>query len=93
MPLNDPIAQPKTADAGPGNLLAAPVRPGRWAGLRLGASAAVRAHRPLTIVMIVSALLRLMVMLGYPRAMFFNDSYNYVTDADTQTPDTVRSDR
>src|ERR1700722_5194975 len=91
MPLNDPIAQPETADAGP-VISPAPVRPGRWAGLRLGASGVARAHRPFTIVLIVAALLRLIVMVGYPPAMFFNDSFNYLTDAYTKTPDTVRSD-
>jgi hypothetical protein len=91
MPLNDPIAQPETADAGP-VISPAPVRPGRWAGLRLGASGVARAHRPFTIVVVVAALLRLIVMLGYPPAMFFNDSFNYLTDAYTKTPDTVRSD-
>ena len=91
MPLNDPIAQPETADAGP-VIAPAPARPGRWQGLRLGASGVVRANRPFTIVVIVAALLRLIVMLGYPPAMFFNDSFNYLTDAYTKTPDLVRSD-
>jgi hypothetical protein len=91
MPLNDPIAQPETADAGP-VISPAPVRPGRWAGLRLGASGVARGHRPFIIVVIAAALLRLIVMLGYPPAMFFNDSFNYLTDAYTKTPDTVRSD-
>jgi hypothetical protein len=97
MPLNDPIAQPETADAGP-VVSSAPVqpgrpgRPGRWQGLRLGAGGVVRAHRPFTIVLVVAALLRLIVLLGYPPAMFFNDSFNYLTDAYTKTPDTVRSD-
>ena len=91
MPLNDPIAQPETADAGP-VISPAPVRPGRWTGLRLGASGVLRANRPFTIVVIGAALLRLIVMVGYPPAMFFNDSFNYLTDAYTKTPDTVRSD-
>jgi hypothetical protein len=43
-------------------------------------------------VVVVAALLRLIVMLGYPPAMFFNDSFNYLTDAYTKTPDAVRSD-
>ena len=43
-------------------------------------------------MVVVAALLRLIVMLGYPPAMFFNDSFNYLTDAYTKTPDTVRSD-
>ena len=91
MPLNDPIAQPETADAGP-VISPAPVRPGRWAGLRRGASGVVRAHRPFTIVVVAAVLLRLIVMVGYPPAMFFNDSFNYLTDAYTKTPDAVRSD-
>jgi hypothetical protein len=102
MPLNDPIAQPETADAGPvtegapaadaRREIADGGRPGRWRGLWLRASGVVRAHRAFTVVVIVAALLRLVVMLGYPPAMFFNDSYNYMTDAVTKTPDTVRSD-
>jgi hypothetical protein len=52
----------------------------------------VRANRPFGIIFVVAALLRLVVMLGYPPAMFFNDSYNYLTDAVTKTPDLVRSD-
>ncbi len=52
----------------------------------------VAAHRPFGLVLIVAALLRVVVMLGYPPAMFFNDSYNYLTDAFTKTPDMVRSD-
>jgi hypothetical protein len=91
MPLNDPIAQPETDDAGP-VVSPAPARAGRWQGLRHGASAVVREHRPFAIVVIAAALLRLIVMLGYPPAMLFNDSYNYLTDAYTKTPDLVRSD-
>ena len=102
MPLNDPIAQPETADPGPVTADAPPAdarpdlgdggRPGRWQRLWLGASAMVRANRPFTVVVIAAVLLRLVVMLGYPPAMFFNDSYNYLQDAVTKTPDVVRSD-
>jgi hypothetical protein len=42
-------------------------------------------------VAFVAALLRVVVMLGYSPAMFFNDSYNYMTDAVTKSPDVVRS--
>ncbi len=91
MPLNDPIAQPETADVG-SVTSPTPVRPGRWQRLRLAAGGVVRANRPFTIVVIAAAALRLVVMLGYPPAMFFNDSYNYMTDAVTKTPDMVRSD-
>ena len=51
----------------------------------------IREHRAFTVVAIVAALLRVVVMLGYPPAMFFNDSYNYMTDAVTKSPDVVRS--
>ena len=65
MPLNDPIAQPETADAGP-VISPAPARPGRWQGLRGGASGMLRANRPFTIVVIVAALLRLIVTARLP---------------------------
>jgi hypothetical protein len=102
MPLNDPIAQPETDDGGP--VTQAPPlasdwhdaesgrRPGRMHGLWLRLSAVVRANRTFSIILLAAALLRLIVMLGYPPAMFFNDSYNYMTDAVTKTPDMVRSD-
>lgn len=64
-----------------------PVRPGPVA--RFGR--AVAAHRAFTAVLAAAVLLRLVVMLGYPPAMFFNDSYNYMTDALVHAPDTVRS--
>jgi hypothetical protein len=44
-----------------------------------------------SIVVAGAAALRCVVMLGYPPAMFFNDSYNYMTDAVTKSPDVVRS--
>jgi len=51
----------------------------------------IRDHRPFAVVLAVAAVLRVVVMLGYPPAMFFNDSYNYMTDAVTRMPDLVRS--
>jgi hypothetical protein len=59
--------------------------PARWAG-RL-----IAAHRWFAIVLALAVALRLVVMLGYPPILWFNDSYNYVTDAVTKTPDVVRS--
>ena len=38
-------------------------------------------HRPFLAVLAVAAALRVIVTLGYPPAMFFNDSYNYITDS------------
>jgi len=40
---------------------------------------------------LLAAALRAVVMLGYPPAMFFNDSYNYMTDAVVGKPDVVRA--
>jgi len=42
-------------------------------------------------VLVVAAALRAVVILGYPPIFWFNDSYNYVIDAVTRTPDVVRS--
>jgi len=94
MPVNDHVAAPANDDTGPIPSAAGAVRAKPVAGLSKASSAAkvIRAHRPFCLVMIAAALLRLVVMLGYPPAMFFNDSYNYMTDAVTKTPDVVRSD-
>jgi hypothetical protein len=59
--------------------------PARWAG-RL-----IVAHRWFAIVLALATAIRVVVMLGYPPILWFNDSYNYVTDAATKTPDVVRS--
>jgi hypothetical protein len=100
MPLNDPIAQPETDHSGPVTEGPPPATDWRDAGagrrpfrgLWLGLSGVVRANRTFSIILLAAAVLRLIVMLGYPPAMFFNDSYNYMTDAVTKTPDVVRSD-
>jgi hypothetical protein len=57
----------------------------RWTG-RL-----IAGHRAFTVVLVVAAALRAVVILGYPPIFWFNDSYNYVIDAVTRTPDVVRS--
>jgi len=102
MPVNDHVAAPanddtgpipadagpapaEPASAGPGNV------PGRARGRLRGLAALAAAHRPFCLVLAAAVLLRIVVMLGYPPAMFFNDSYNYLTDAVTKTPDMVRS--
>ncbi|HEX3965786.1 MAG TPA: hypothetical protein VHZ03_55620 [Trebonia sp.] len=101
MPLNDPpIAQPEIDDSPPVTEGSPPA--GTWRdagsgrlrlhGLWLRSSGVVRANRTFSIILLAAALLRLIVMLGYPPAMFFNDSYNYMTDAVTKSPDMVRSD-
>jgi len=85
MHVNDRVAQPETGDAAQQAAGARGTRAAAWL-VRL-----IRANRPFAIVLAVAALLRVVVMLGYPPAMFFNDSYNYMTDAVTKTPDIVRS--
>jgi hypothetical protein len=82
MSVNDRVAAPPTGEAEP-----ASQRQPMLARLRgLGAR-----HRPFLLVALAAAVLRIVVMLGYPPAMFFNDSYNYLTDAVTRSPDIVRS--
>ena len=100
MPLNDPIASAET-DASP-PVTAGSSDAGDWRdggpsrrlfrGQWLKLTAVVRANRTFSIILLAAAVLRLIAMLGYPPAMFFNDSYNYMTDAVTKTPDMVRSD-
>jgi hypothetical protein len=82
MPVNDRVAELAADNTAPAH--------GQLSALtRLrGISAA---HRPFLIVALVAAALRVIVLLGYPPAMFFNDSYNYMTDAVTRSPDVVRS--
>src|SRR5215475_6168520 len=80
MPVDDRVTEPVTDVSSSRNAPAA-VRLRRL----------VRAHRPFVIVAAVAAALRVVVMLGYPPAMFFNDSYNYMTDAVTGSPDIVRA--
>jgi hypothetical protein len=82
MPVNDRVAETVTDDTHS-------ARPGLIAAARL--RRLIRAHRPFVVVLAVAAALRVVVMLGYPPAMFFNDSYNYMTDAVTRSPDVVRS--
>jgi hypothetical protein len=85
MHVNDRVAQPVTEDAAHQAAGARGARAAAWLG-RL-----IRANRPFVIVLALAVALRVVVMLGYPPAMFFNDSYNYMTDAVTKTPDIVRS--
>ncbi len=59
--------------------------PPRWVG-RL-----IAGHRAFAVVLVVAAALRAVVILGWPPIFWFNDSYNYVIDAVTRTPDVVRS--
>ncbi len=55
----------------------------RWPGRELPNRAwgLIRRHRLFAAVLAGAAVLRAVVMLGYPPAMWFNDSYSYVYDA------------
>jgi hypothetical protein len=82
MAVNDRVAGPVadgTGPAGPGVSAA-----GQLCGL-------IRRHRAFAAVLAAAAVLRVVVMFGYPPAMFFNDSYFYMTDAVTRSPDIIRS--
>jgi hypothetical protein len=82
MAVNDRVAEPVTDDTDP----LSPAAPATARLRRITGE-----HRPFLVVLAVAAVLRVIVMLGYPPAMFFNDSYNYMTDAVTKTPDIVRA--
>ena len=47
-------------------------------------------HWQFTIVAAAAIVVRIVVILGYPPILWFNDSYNYVYDAVTHIPDEVR---
>jgi hypothetical protein len=66
-----------------------PARPARGWARELRALPAE--HWPFAVLLLLATGIRGIVMLGYPPAMFFNDSYNYVTDAVTMQPDVVRA--
>ncbi len=51
----------------------------------------VSAHWQFAVVVAVAVLMRIIVVLGYPPILWFDDSYNYVYDAITHTPDVVRA--
>jgi hypothetical protein len=47
-------------------------------------------HRQFTVVLAAAVVVRIIVILGYPPILWFNDSYNYVYDAVKSTPDAIR---
>ncbi|HET9970404.1 MAG TPA: hypothetical protein VFQ68_19375 [Streptosporangiaceae bacterium] len=51
----------------------------------------VAAHWQFAIVVAVAVMMRIIVMLGYPPVLWFDDSYNYVYDAFTHRPDVIRA--
>ncbi|QXJ24506.1 hypothetical protein AGRA3207_005841 [Actinomadura graeca] len=54
--------------------------------------AAVRGNRPFTALLLAGVLLRLVAMLGYPPALWFNDSYDYLRIANAPFPHPLRSE-
>jgi hypothetical protein len=50
----------------------------------------VVAHWQFAIVVAVAVVVRIVVVLGYPPILWFNDSYNYIFDALSHVPDEVR---
>lgn len=70
-------ADRKRADAG---------QPGGAAGFRRFAAA----HWAFGVVVAVAVAVRVVVMLGYPPIMWYNDSYYYMSDAVYRTADTIR---
>jgi hypothetical protein len=49
------------------------------------------AHWQFAIVVAVAVLMRIIVILGYPPILWFDDSYNYIYDAFTRRPDVIRA--
>jgi len=47
-------------------------------------------HWQFSIVLLAAVIVRIIVILGYPPILWFNDSYNYIQDAVGHTPDVVR---
>ena len=47
-------------------------------------------HWQFSIVLLAAIVVRIIVVLGYPPILWFNDSYSYIQDAVTHTPDVVR---
>jgi hypothetical protein len=51
----------------------------------------IRRHWQFSLVLLVAALLRVVVIAAYPPIMWFNDSFNYFSDAVTHVPDPIRA--
>jgi hypothetical protein len=48
------------------------------------------AHWQFGLVVLAATVMRIVVILGYPPILWFNDSYNYILDATIHIPDQVR---
>jgi hypothetical protein len=58
--------------------------------LRARFDRAVVQHWQFGLVVLAAAAMRVIVVLGYPPILWFDDSYNYIQDAITRVPDEVR---
>ncbi len=58
--------------------------------LPAGLVRAAAGHWQFGIVLLAAVVARIIVILGYPPMLWFNDSYNYIQDAITRVPDEVR---
>jgi hypothetical protein len=52
--------------------------------------ATIRRHWQFSLVLLAATLLRVVIIAAYPPIMWFNDSYNYFSDAVTHIPDALR---
>lgn len=50
----------------------------------------IRGNWQFSLVTLAAILIRVVVILGYPAIMWFNDSFNYFDDAVTMNPDVIR---
>lgn len=75
-------ADPGNADSGRASarLITLPARVGRN----------IRTHWQFSLVILAAVIMRVMVVAGYPPIMWFNDSFNYFSDAVTHIPDSAR---
>jgi len=53
-------------------------------------SRSARGHWQFGVVLLAAVVARVIVIVGYPPILWFNDSYNYVSDAISHVPDEVR---
>jgi hypothetical protein len=63
----------------------------RRASLLTRLTGSVAAHWQFATVVAVAVLMRIIVVLGYPPILWFDDSYNYIYDAVTRQPDVIRA--
>jgi len=64
--------------------------PARAAPLTARLARSAAGHWQFGIVLLAAVMMRVVVILGYPPVLWFNDSYNYIQDAITRIPDEVR---